>query len=51
MPSGCLGSQKRVANAFLFHVSDDGSYIAGTTMSVDGGQLLLEGADFRLLPS
>lgn len=48
---GRLGSPKDVANAFLFLASDDASYIAVTTMVVDGGQLLLEGADFRLLPS
>ncbi|WP_421611162.1 hypothetical protein [Agrobacterium rosae] len=51
MLSGCRGSQTRVANAFLFLVRDDASYIAGTTIAVDGWQLLLKGADVRLLPS
>ncbi len=51
IPLGRLGAPKDVANAFLFLVSDDASYITGTTIAVDGGQLLPEGADFRLLPS
>ena len=51
IPLGRVGSPKDVANAFLFLASDDASYIAVTTMVVDGGQLLLEGADFRLLLS
>ena len=28
----------------------DASYITGTTIVVDGGQLLPEGANFRILP-
>ncbi|MGV1872640.1 SDR family oxidoreductase [Agrobacterium rosae] len=51
IPLGRLGSPKDVANAFLFLVPDDASYIASTTMAVDGWQLLLKGADFQLLPS
>jgi len=47
---GRLGSPRDVANAFLFLASDDASYITGTTIVVDGGQLLPEGKDFRLLP-
>lgn len=50
IPLGRLGSPRDVANAFLFLASDDASYITGTTIVVDGGQLLPEGADFRLLP-
>ena len=50
IPLGRLGSPRDVANAFLFLASDDASYITGTTIIVDGGQLLPEGADFRLLP-
>ena len=38
------------ANAFLLPASDDASYITGTTIVVDGGQLLPEGQDFRLTP-
>ncbi|TIP59506.1 SDR family oxidoreductase, partial [Mesorhizobium sp.] len=50
IPLGRLGSPRDVANAFLFLASDDASYITGTTIVVDGGQLLPEGKDFRLLP-
>jgi len=51
IPLARLGSPRDVANAFLFLASDDASYVTGTTIVVDGGQLLPEGADFRLLPS
>lgn len=50
IPLGRLGSTRDVANAFLFLASDDASYITGTTIVVDGGQLLPEGNDFRLAP-
>jgi 3-oxoacyl-[acyl-carrier protein] reductase len=50
IPLGRLGSPRDVANAFLFLASDDASYVTGTTIVVDGGQLLPEGADFKLLP-
>lgn len=50
IPLGRLGSPRDVANAFLFLASDDADYITGTTIVVDGGQLLPEGKDFRLLP-
>jgi 3-oxoacyl-[acyl-carrier protein] reductase len=50
IPLGRLGSPRDVANAFLFLASDEASYITGTTIVVDGGQLLPEGADFRILP-
>jgi 3-oxoacyl-[acyl-carrier protein] reductase len=51
IPLGRLGSPRDVANAFLFLASDDASYVTGTTIVVDGGQLLPEGADFRLQPT
>lgn len=51
VPLGRLGNPRDVANAFLFLASDDASYITGTTIVVDGGQLLPEGKDFRLLPT
>jgi 3-oxoacyl-[acyl-carrier protein] reductase len=51
IPLGRLGSARDVANAFLFLASDEASYITGTTIIVDGGQLLPEGNDFRILPS
>lgn len=50
IPLGRLGSTRDVANAFLFLASDDASYITGITITVDGGQLLPEGNDFRLAP-
>ena len=50
IPLGRLGTPRDVANAFLFLASDDASYITGTTIVVDGGQLLPEGNDFRLNP-
>jgi 3-oxoacyl-[acyl-carrier protein] reductase len=50
IPLGRLGSTRDVANAFLFLASDEASYITGTTIVVDGGQLLPEGNDFRIMP-
>ena len=51
IPLGRLGTPRDVANAVLFLASDDAEYITGTTIVVDGGQTLPEGADFRLAPS
>ena len=51
IPLGRLGSVEDVANAFLFLASDEAGYITGTTIVVDGGQLLPEGNDFRLTPT
>lgn len=51
VPLGRLGTPRDVANAFLFLASDDAAYITGTTIVVDGGQLLPEGGDFRINPS
>ena len=50
IPLGRLGTPLDVANAFLFLASDEAGYITGTTIVVDGGQLLPEGRDFRILP-
>lgn len=50
IPLGRLGNVRDVANAFLFLASDDAAYITGTTIIVDGGQLLPEGNDFRIVP-
>lgn len=50
IPLGRLGSARDVANAFLFLASDEAAYITGTTIVVDGGQLLPEGNDFRINP-
>ncbi|HQZ11362.1 MAG TPA: SDR family oxidoreductase [Devosia sp.] len=51
IPLGRLGSTRDVANAFLFLASDDAAYITGTTIVVDGGQLLPEGNNFRITPN
>ncbi|HUG61743.1 MAG TPA: SDR family oxidoreductase [Methylomirabilota bacterium] len=50
VPLGRLGTPRDIANAFLFLASDDAAYITGTTLVVDGGQTLPEGADFRIRP-
>jgi 3-oxoacyl-[acyl-carrier protein] reductase len=50
VPLGRLGTPRDIANAFLFLASDDASYITGTTIIVDGGQILPEGNDFRIKP-
>lgn len=50
IPLGRLGTVREVANAFLFLASDEASFVTGTTIVVDGGQLLPEGKDFRILP-
>jgi len=50
IPLGRLGTPRDVAGAFLFLASADADYITGTTIVVDGGQLLPEGRDFRILP-
>lgn len=46
IPLGRLGQPEDVANAALFLASDDASYITGTTIVVDGGQILPESKDF-----
>jgi 3-oxoacyl-[acyl-carrier protein] reductase len=50
IPLGRLGTPRDVANAFLYLASDEASYVTGTTIVVDGGQLIPEGADFRIAP-
>jgi 3-oxoacyl-[acyl-carrier protein] reductase len=42
IPLGELGTPRDVANAVLFLASDEARYITGTTIIVDGGQLLPE---------
>lgn len=50
VPLGRLGTPRDVANAVLFLASDEAEYVTGTTIVVDGGQILPEGADFRIVP-
>ena len=50
VPLGRLGTPEDVANAFLFLASDEAAYITGTTIVVDGGQLLPEGGNIGINP-
>jgi len=51
VPLGRLGTPADVAGAVFFLASDDAAYVTGTTIVVDGGQILPEGTDFRLTPA
>lgn len=51
IPLGRLGTPRDIGNCALFLASDEADYITGTTITVDGGQTLPEGADFRLNPT
>jgi 3-oxoacyl-[acyl-carrier protein] reductase len=42
IPMGRLGAPRDVANAVLFLASDEAAYVTGTTIVVDGGQILPE---------
>ncbi|MGH6942618.1 MAG: SDR family oxidoreductase [Geminicoccaceae bacterium] len=43
VPLGRLGTPRDVAHAVLFLASDEAAYVTGTTIVVDGGQILSEG--------
>jgi 3-oxoacyl-[acyl-carrier protein] reductase len=43
VPLGRLGTTREVAHATLFLASDEAAYVTGTTIIVDGGQILPEG--------
>jgi 3-oxoacyl-[acyl-carrier protein] reductase len=51
IPIGRIGRPEDVANAVLFLALPESEFITGTTILVDGGQMLPEGADFRVRPS
>jgi 3-oxoacyl-[acyl-carrier protein] reductase len=42
VPLGRLGTPREVAHAVLFLASDEAAYITGTTIVIDGGQILPE---------
>jgi 3-oxoacyl-[acyl-carrier protein] reductase len=42
VPLGRLGTPREVAHAVLFLASDEAAYVTGTTIIVDGGQILPE---------
>ena len=42
VPLGRLGTPRDVAHAVLFLASDEAAYVTGTTIVVDGGQILPE---------
>jgi len=50
IPIGRIGRPEDVANAVLFLAQAESEFITGTTILVDGGQMLPEGADFRIRP-
>jgi 3-oxoacyl-[acyl-carrier protein] reductase len=50
VPLGRLGTPRDVANACLFLASEESSYITGTTIIVDGGQILPESRDLSIGP-
>ncbi len=47
IPMGRLGTPADIAGAVSFLASDDAAYITGTSIVVDGGQILPESKDFR----
>jgi 3-oxoacyl-[acyl-carrier protein] reductase len=42
VPLGRLGTPRDVAHAGLFLASDEAAYVTGTTIVIDGGQILPE---------
>ena len=50
IPLGRLGTPNDVGNACLFLASDLAAYITGTTLIVDGGQILPEGGNLSIEP-
>lgn len=51
VPLGRLGTPRDVAYACLFLASDEAAYITGTTIVVDGGQILPESKGVDIPPS
>lgn len=50
IPLGRLGTPRDVGNACLFLASDLAAYVTGTTIIVDGGQIIPEGGNLSIAP-
>jgi 3-oxoacyl-[acyl-carrier protein] reductase len=50
VPLGRLGTPRDVAHACLYLASDEAAYVTGTTIIVDGGQILPEGGNLDIGP-
>ncbi|MCF3935569.1 SDR family oxidoreductase [Acuticoccus sp. M5D2P5] len=50
VPLGRLGTPREIAHAALFLASEEAAYITGTTIVVDGGQILPEGGMIEMPP-
>ncbi len=50
VPLGRLGTPRDVAYACLYLASDEAAYVTGTTIVVDGGQILPEAQDLDIVP-
>ncbi len=50
IPLGRLGTPHDIGKACLFLASDLGAYVTGTTIIVDGGQILPEGGNLSIEP-
>lgn len=48
IPVNRMGTPEDIAAAATFLVSEEASFVTGTTLIVDGGQILPEGSDFRI---
>ena len=48
IPMDRLGLGADVANGVLFLASEQSSFITGTSIVIDGGQIIPEGSEFRV---
>lgn len=48
IPVGRMGTPEDIAAAATFFASEEAAFVTGTTLIVDGGQVLPEGNDFRM---
>ena len=47
IPVGRLGKADEIARGVLFLVADEGGFITGSTLSINGGQQCTEARSFR----